>query len=70
MSGRWAHQSWIDLGDYIRVIGNFNKDNEFHLKLDDNVTDFTENSKASMIIVEPHILIPTTQIVKAFPCVR
>ena len=23
-----------------------------------------------MIIVEPHILIPTTQIVKAFPCVR
>ena len=23
-----------------------------------------------MIIVEPHVLIPTTQIVKAFPCVR
>lgn len=23
-----------------------------------------------MIIIEPHILIPTTQIVKAFPCVR
>ena len=26
--------------------------------------------KASMVIVEPHILIPTTQIVKAFPCTR
>ena len=25
---------------------------------------------ASMIIVEPYILIPTTQIVTAFPCVR
>ena len=23
-----------------------------------------------MVIVEPHILIPTTQIVKAFPCAR
>ena len=23
-----------------------------------------------MVIVEPHILIPTTQIVKAFPCTR
>jgi len=26
--------------------------------------------KASMIIVEPQIMIPTTQIVNAFPCVR
>lgn len=23
-----------------------------------------------MVIVEPHIMIPTTQIVKAFPCTR
>ena len=30
----------------------------------------SDMSKASMIIVEPHILIPTTQIVKAFPCTR
>lgn len=27
-------------------------------------------AKASMVIVEPYIMIPTTQIVKAFPCTR
>ena len=29
-----------------------------------------DNNKASMVIVEPHILIPVTKIVSSFPCVR
>lgn len=55
----------------MRIIGNFNKQNGFHLRIDDDSDgQSADNSKASMVIVEPHILIPTTQIVKAFPCTR
>lgn len=77
MSGRWSAQTWIDNGDMIRVIGTYSKHNNFHLIINDNIEESLESqqyrvssNRASMIIVEPHILIPTTQIVKAFPCVR
>ena len=71
--GRWALQLWVETGDIVRVIGTFCKENEFHLKMDDNYDETDEKikiGKASMVIVEPHIMIPTTQIVKAFPCTR
>ena len=69
--GRWAMQLWVEAGDIVRVIGTFCKQNEFHLRIDDNNDDKVESlNKATMVIVEPHILIPTTQIVKAFPCTR
>ena len=69
--GRWAMQLWVEAGDVVRVIGTFCKQNEFHLRIDDNNEEKIEPvKKASMVIVEPHILIPTTQIVKAFPCTR
>ena len=73
MKGRWASQTWIDMGDLIRVIGEYKKDNMFHLFLNDDFESPHQtqiNKKASMIIVEPQILIPTTTIVNAFPCVR
>ena len=57
----------------MRIIGTFCKSNNFHLRLDDTYDDLSEEEKlkkATLIIVEPHILIPTTQIVKAFPCTR
>ena len=41
--------------------------------MDDNYDDTSKEAKiakASMVIVEPYVLIPTTQIVKAFPCTR
>ena len=41
--------------------------------MDDNYDDNSKEAKiakASMVIVEPYVLIPTTQIVKAFPCTR
>ena len=64
-------QLWVEAGDIVRVIGTFCKQNEFHLRIDDNNDDKVESlNKATMVIVEPHILIPTTQIVKAFPCTR
>jgi CRISPR/Cas system-associated exonuclease Cas4 (RecB family) len=66
-------QLWVEQGDIVRVIGTFCKENEFHLKMDDNYDDTSDAvklSKASMVIVEPYIMIPTTQIVKAFPCTR
>ena len=72
--GNWAIQLWVEKGDTVRIIGNFCKENKFHLRIDDNSTeelsDDQKLKKASLIIVEPHILIPTTQIVKAFPCAR
>ena len=69
------------MGDLIRVIGTYNQENEFSLQLDDQVEAFSKdpknfgmgpkvNGKANMIIVEPYILIPVTQIVSSFPCVR
>ena len=44
--------------------------------MDDNMADSPDDlnkfseTHANFVIVEPHILIPTTQIVKAFPCTR
>ena len=73
LRGRWAIQLWVEAGDFVRIIGNFSKSNNFHLRIDDNIEEKDEvvlSGKASMVIVEPHILIPTTQIVKAFPCTR
>ena len=67
--GRWATQLWAEQGDLIRVLGTFSPENKFTLTLDDNEEDSGPH-KASMLIVEPYILIPTTQIVKAFPCSR
>lgn len=66
-------QLWVEAGDFVRIIGDFNKDNAFHLRIDDNIEETDPqilSAKANMVIVEPHILIPTTQIVKAFPCAR
>ncbi len=60
---------WAEEGDMVRVIGIFSPDNLFSLTLDDNEEDEGQ-LKARMIILEPYILIPTTQIVKAFPCAR
>jgi CRISPR/Cas system-associated exonuclease Cas4 (RecB family) len=51
----------------VRVIGTFSSP-EYLLTLDDNREP--QPNKCSMIIVEPLILIPTTQIVKTYPCVR
>jgi hypothetical protein len=67
--GKWSQQLWAEQGDLIRVIGTFCPENKFTLVLDDNDSD-RGIGKTSMIIVEPYILIPTTQITKAFPCAR
>jgi hypothetical protein len=61
------------MGDHVRVIGTFETANSFSLIIDDTTEVGKceiEKSRASMVIVEPHILIPVTSIVKAFPCVR
>jgi hypothetical protein len=71
--GKWARYLWVEKEDVVRIIGTFSKLNSFHLMIDDDNEERDEQKllhKASMIIVEPHILIPTTTIVKAFPCVR
>ena len=60
---------WAENGDMIRVIGCYSPENLFSLTLDDNEDDEGPH-KARMMILEPYILIPTTQIVKAFPCAR
>ena len=60
---------WAEQGDMIRVIGNYSPENLFSLTLDDNEEDDGPH-KARMMILEPYILIPTTQRVKAFPCAR
>jgi hypothetical protein len=71
LKGRWSLQSWIDMGDIIRVIGSFNQENGFSLTLDDEIEAFSKNSKtfglgpldnkkASLMIVEPYIMIPVT----------
>lgn len=72
LRGRWAIQLWVENGDYVRVIGSFCGANKFHLLIDDNfVTDPNVLAKkASLIVVEPHILIPTTNIVEAPECTR
>ena len=71
--GNWMLQLWIEKGDAVRIIGTFCKANQFRLRLDDNTEELSDEEKlkkATLLIVEPHILIPTTQIVKAFPCIR
>jgi hypothetical protein len=39
LKDRWSKQTWVDLGDCIRVIGTFEKENEFSLKLEDIVQE-------------------------------
>jgi len=51
------------------VIGEFSHDNNYTLSLDDDDVE-PGPGRASMLIVEPFILLPTTQIVKTFPCAR
>lgn len=67
--GSWGTRLFAERGDMVRVIGTFCSDNNFQLKLTDNELD-PDLSKASLLIVEPHILIPSTSISLAFPCVR
>ena len=43
--GRWALQLWVEQGDIVRVIGTFSKQNEFHLKMDDNYDDPLEQAR-------------------------
>jgi hypothetical protein len=59
----------VDEGDVVRVIGTFSQENNYLLKIDDNYDDKLIN-KASLIIVEPHILVPPTTITGCFPCHR
>ena len=73
--GKWAKNLWVSQGDTVRVIGTFSAENEFYLEMDDQQPEPAARAEyakrhAQLVIVEPHILIPTTQIVKAFPCVR
>ena len=56
---------WVDCGDRVRVIGRFSAKNKYTLSLGD-----AESQDVKFVIVEPHILIPTTQIVKTNPCIR
>lgn len=65
--GKWAKELWVECGDHVRVIGTFSKANGFHLILDGEQVG---EARADFIIVEPSILIPTTQIVKASKCRR
>lgn len=59
ISGRWSNHLWAEEGDVIRVLGTFCKENNFTLKIDDSQE--SENiGRATMIIVEPYILVPTT----------
>jgi len=68
VKGKWSNQLWAEEGDLVRIIGEFAAGNNFSLILDDD--EELGSGKASMLIVEPFILLPTTQIVKAFPCAR
>lgn len=61
---------YAEEGDIIRVIGTFCYANNYSLIIDDYCEDINSIDKASMIIVEPFILIPTTSIIKTFPCIR
>jgi hypothetical protein len=51
LKDRWSRQTWVDLGDCIRVIGTFEKANEFSLKLEDIVQEQSKNPKSSGMIV-------------------
>ena len=70
LTGRWAKSLWVTCGDKVTIIGNFNQQNSFHLKLCDEQDQLDLTGFAQFLIVEPQILIPTTQIVKATPCMR
>jgi hypothetical protein len=68
LKGQWSIRAFIDTHDVVRVIGEFSLGNSYHLLID----DFYEGKphQATMMIVEPSIMIATTQIVKASPCTR
>eukprot|EP00347_Sterkiella_histriomuscorum_P013745 403363527 len=67
LRGTWVRTP-IDHGDIVRIIGQFKRQNNYTLTLDDNESD--PESSAQYLILEPFILIPTTSIVSSFPCVR
>lgn len=54
----------------IRVIGEYSQENDYSLILDDGFSGTEKVKAARLMIVEPQVLIPTTQIVKTFPCAR
>lgn len=66
----WGQQLKVDVGDSVRVIGTFSGENKYQLRIDDNYDDQSSIHKASLVIVEPHILVPPTTITSCFPCSR
>ena len=72
LKGQWKKESFIDQGDVVRVIGEFNHENQYHLELSDDISEeeAKKNDKARFLILEPEILLPVTTIVKSFPCIR
>jgi hypothetical protein len=64
----------IDHGDVVRVIGRFNKANQYTLVLDDQVDadddDTAGEASARFLILDPFIMISSTTLVTSFPCVR
>jgi len=74
MRGMWTRTP-IDHGDLVRVVGKFNKANNYALTLDDQDEDNHDGetnciNTAKFIILEPKIMISCTNIVNSFPCVR
>ena len=77
LRGMWTRTP-IDHGDLVRVIGKFTKLNNYTLTLDDADEDthdgeantIHESTMAKFIILEPKIMISTTNIITSFPCVR
>jgi hypothetical protein len=62
----------MDKGDVVRVIGEFSKENNYELVLDDIPSKEGEvrKDKARFVIVEPEILVPSTTISTSSPCPR
>ena len=68
-------QSWfysnIEKGDQIRVIGKFSEKNKFWLRFDDfNIQDQSEDEKGRFFVLEPELLITSTDISIASPWPR
>lgn len=78
LRGVWV-RSPVEVGDMVRVIGKFSKQNEYTLLLDELEADTrsgeiemqsNSNKQAKFLILEPKLMISTTAIVTSFPCVR
>lgn len=68
----WCKNTWVDQGDFVRVIGTFSAETSFHLTLSLKTGNNQKggNKLATMLVVEPLILIPVTTIVGASDCAR